>query len=417
MRGVPLALGVAGVLAGTAALARRGSRAVVEAGPGIQAWAESGERILFVALFYDETVRMVEAFKRQAPGEALLERVRRRYSTVDTARYNAAVARIRKRGGTPVLVTPFPTAARRIYESSWPNTVWALKVPKDAVVWSTPRVSATLSGRGGITYALSQSYDSISLVDGSRLVDARRVPDPLLQDITARTDQLEHKLARQNPRYKDAWSDTDEPLARAALAASMDLRIPPWRIGRPFTDDPMDFSFGPAKKGDRVVLVDGQVVVLDGHREIPQEVAGRFWFGERHVFTTSGMKQWGRFGLLSPYNLTPNAILRVASSGERVPSTTIWQKNKDRLRALFDREIARLEGYVEERDEYGNLVVPNVCTYGEGCEDAAKVDIVRKIRDLKFDRRLVEHDIPPWRQSENLHRRIREMPLLTDRSR
>ena len=410
MDGTWAALAASGVLVLGGALARRGSRAgsaegraaacASAAGPGIQSELLPGEILVFrTSRQAAETDAICAALSRDRPAEAFRASVhtdiRRGMTSTSIAGHGAtyvqAMERAVRKGRAPLFTSPYVTTAAiyrgmsgyvvgqsRAERQSVEPVTWAIAVPKDAVIWTNAR-----------TYNMNGIFHLLTYSDAEEVIDARRVrkvwhvPAELVEAIARRTDDLaaRYKVAGG---FRGSWKDRDPDLAGAALDAVLELRVPPKNLGRPFLEAPVPVAGGMAKKGDRVLLADGQVVPIVGWTAVDPVFRGH-WYGQTHraavgpPFIGWGGSAWS---LHDGANLTGDLVLRVLGPKERVSraeQVATWRANRDRLRARLHEDLAARERQYEEMQAGKDPWLP-----------------AREIPAIRADLLLFDRDDPPW---------------------
>jgi hypothetical protein len=343
------------------------------AGPGIGSTLGPDEIVVYrTSRSRPEVLAVLAAVAAGRPGEAF--RASTAFAPGLVNHDSSYMARMRasvRRGEVPLFTSPYASVA--YFYTRWDKgapdfdpCMWALVVPRDAVIWTSPRVH----NPNGVLHSITWS-------DSELVVDARRVRRVLVVDpdhaarIAAGTELLAVRDLKKVGSFKGAYRDADPELARAARDAVADLRVPPTALQRPFLEIPLPTPIGGVLRGQKVLLLDGQTVELVGHR-----VSGR-----GHLFQVRGLKPWGSHGILDPVNLPSGAILRVVAPGERLTASDrreTWLSGRASLGAMLDAEEARLRAL------------------SVGADDSWADRIREDLEGIDADRRLLSSDVPPW---------------------
>jgi hypothetical protein len=353
------------------------TRCVPVAKPGIRSKLKPGETLIFRApLDFAEVETVCRAVRAGTPDRAFLLSSLRLPEVFGAGPLPRAL-RGRLRQGIPaVLGYEHVTAARpredlggglrliprisRTPAGDWSQAsadAWAIALPVLGVLWRNPRLD-----RGDL-------LDSLTSPEGEVIFDARTVRAvwrvPRMVQVSLIRDRVRWAMYRGLGR--------DHDLAAAIADAVDDLRRPPEQLQRPFIERPVKLRPGlSVRRGDRVLLVDGQVVQL----KAMGAVNPAYFRGHSRRFEVAGFKGWGasHWALSGGINIIEDLIARKLRRGESVTSAErerTWRKHRNFLRGLMETDLSYFHGEDEGTREHR--------------------------RRIKHDIQLTTRETPPWR--------------------
>lgn len=372
---------------------RRSPASLSVAGPGIRSTLRPGEVVVYrTARSREESDRVISALERGEPGAAFSASTALNQALPNHPDMMRALGVATRRGQVPLFVTPYVSVAagyRTEGEGAPPEErgTWALVLPADAVIWRNPRALA----RQGVLYSLF-FCDSEYLVDARRVRRVSWVPAEVVDPIAARVEELNLEHTRRRG-FRDAYVDADPELARAAMDAVTDLRVPPRQLGRLFLERPMALpGRGTVQRGQRVLLLDGQVVTLRGATAnhwrplssgtgARERVALERWDPEqdRLRFQCSALRAWApQWSDLDRDNLDWRWIVRGLSDGERLS------------------RAARAQAWRDNRMVMAQLLRDLGDSYERALAGHPDPDVGRRQRDALHDLAMALPQAPPW---------------------
>jgi len=267
--------------------------------------------------------------------------------------------RATRRGQSPVYVSNYPSVAGfyQEWKASYPIT-FAMEVPESAILYTSPRAAAEAgTGTQGIAYSLT-FVDTELIVDAKQIERLWIVPDELIQDtITWAKSIADEHLVKG--AFKNTYKDRDPELVAAAAEAIRDLRKPPASLERPFIETPVYLKDGlQIQKGDRVVLINGEVVTAKSYREADWERFGKFLEpGTTAYIGTTPIKgaplSWSGLAGYQTTEIPDTLIVKVLKKGDRITKDEIARLVAENHSTMIERYkimIGQLTDQIEELD-------------------------------------------------------------------
>lgn len=289
---------------------------------------------------FDEADDILKALKEGNPSKGFRRATSEGYYEGDKEIAKTKIAD--KQGKVSVYTSPYPTVSG--YYRQGADLFLAIEYSPEGLIHETNRVSKTQGKAYSAIFA-----DSEQIIDANTIKNVWVLTPEQVNLVSQHMKNFENGFTKG---YMNSFKDKDTAMSEANIKAARNLKPIVTDLGRPFIETPIKLGNGlMVKRGDRAILVTGDVVILKNWRPLSEQHKQFHPVGINGFLEVSGKIDKELYGIVARSNTPDVGVAYIVPSNERVTKDLInkvKENNKNKLAQLVSDRINELNKYKAE---------------------------------------------------------------------